>query len=102
VRWEKLRILYNLILVFVVSLLSIALIGKYSVDLQLMEMLVVGCFVANLCYLVGPAVDGYLTWLGVRHLAVTALLFVSGTLLAIVLAAASFVMHALPGFDGMG
>jgi len=49
---------------------------------------VFGCFAANGLYLAGPAVDGYLTWFGLRHRAVTVLLFLAGTVLASLLAIA--------------
>ena len=81
VTWEKLRVPYNGVLMLVVVCLAPSRIGSKIGEL-------VGyAFIANLCFLLGPFIDGYLTWLGLRHPAVTVFVFLAGTLVAVVLAA---------------
>ena len=62
IRWERLRILYNLILIAIVVLP----VGGGPVELpELADLpiLAVGAVLANLCYLAGPAAESYLAWL---------------------------------------
>ena len=79
VTWEKLRLLYNAI-GFIPTLLIALVVRAHPFEL------VVCVFVANLCFCLGPLVDGYLTWFGFRQRAVTVILFVLGTLLMLLLA----------------
>ena len=46
------------------------------------------CLGANVCYLLGPALECYLRWIGVRLTRMTALLFPLGTLFSVLLTAA--------------
>ena len=48
-----------------------------------------GACVANLCYLVGPAVEGYGSYFGIWHPNMTSILFVAGTGFTMLLALAS-------------
>ncbi len=79
VTWEKLRVLYNLM--GAVPTLLIA----FWLPVSLKRLLLVALF-ANMCFCLGPLVDGYLTWFGIRHPAVTWILFVLGTLTMLLLA----------------
>lgn len=80
VTWEKLRLLYNGI-GLLPTVLIVIVAGSHPFEIA-------GCaFLANLCFCLGPLVDGYLTWFGFRHRAVTVVLFVLGTFLMLLLAA---------------
>ena len=86
--WEKLRVVYNVVLLCVV--LTVFLLTKRGEVnwFTLGWVCVMGCLGANLCFFAGPAADAYLNWLGYRHAAITAILFALGLLLSILLAAA--------------
>lgn len=86
VRWEKLRLIYNGILAAVVLLCLPVVYLEGAMNVLFLGELAVACLGANVCYLAGPAVDGYLTWFGLRHHGITLILFVSGTLLSMALA----------------
>ena len=78
IRWERLRILYNLMLI----LLVLYPYDLATLRLRLPEFLVLlmGAVLANLCFLAGPIAESYLYWIGIRSRAVTAGLFILGTL----------------------
>jgi hypothetical protein len=81
IRWERLRILYNLILTAIVILP----VGGGPVELpELADLpiLAVGAVLANLCYLAGPAAESYLAWLGLWSRWVTLALFAGGVLIS--------------------
>ena len=54
---------------------------------------------ANLCFCAGPVVDGYLSWLGLRHRAITWLLFLLGTALSMLLGVG--LLMSLTTFDAI-
>ena len=85
-RWEWFRILYNLALLLV-TLVVAAIVGAFRVPLILLETAVVGAVFANVLFFYGPVADGYLQWMGFRHPAIGKLIFVLGTVLAMLLAA---------------
>lgn len=79
VTWEMLRMVYNL--VGLVPTVLVVLVTQPPI------IEVAFCaFLANLCYCLGPLIDGYVTWFGFRHRAVTVILFVLGTMSMLVLA----------------
>jgi hypothetical protein len=88
VTWEKLRIPYNvtLLLVTLETAAAAFLKGTRSPP-DTIGIAILGCIVANAAFMLGPLIDGYLSWLGLRHAGITALLFLIGTLIASVLAA---------------
>ncbi len=58
------------------------------------------CFAANVCFCLGHILNGYAYyWIGLRHWSVTALIFASGTTLAILL---TYVAIFSMGFGGFG
>lgn len=92
-RWERLRILYNLVLVCVVLLPTG---GSFQLpDLCDLPVLAIGAVLANLCYLAGPIGEAYLAWLGLRTRWVTALLFFGGVLVSIPLVYMFLIAHVL-------
>ncbi len=80
-QWERLRILYNLVLL---GLVLLPTGGSFQLpSLSELPVLAVGAVLANLCYLAGPLADAYLSWLGLRSRWVTAGLFAGGLLISI-------------------
>lgn len=100
VTWEKLRLLYNLILACVtVVMCGILLFSKsFSFNLaeKLVEISIAGMIIANACFCLGPLIDGYLSWFGWRSPAITWGLFLLGTLISIPLAAFAIVALIIP------
>ena len=82
--WEKLRWLYNSILLLFVVAMVILTRGLGAVEVWL-EILA-GGLLANLCYGAGPLVSAYLAWFGIRSKGLDLFLFASGTALTMVLA----------------
>jgi hypothetical protein len=85
-RWEKLRLLYNAILGIETALLMVVFpppspIGSIGVLLPLAGL----CFAANVCFCLGPVLNGYARWMGFRHGIVTILIFAAGTTIAAML-----------------
>jgi len=80
-RWERLRVPYNALLVAVVLLPTG---GEFRwPDPGDLLILLMGAVLANLCFLAGPVAETYLAWLGLRSKWVTAALFVGGVLVSI-------------------
>jgi len=88
--WEKLRLVYNTILLCEVLVTCACIFGWSEFgNMRFWWNLAYCCFAANVCFCVGPWAEGWLTMLaGDRH-AVRAFIFVLGTLFACILAAAA-------------
>jgi len=112
-RWEKLRILYNLIvgavgvaaLVFCVLASTDLLARPIDIDTSVVVRLIVGALfygvAANVCYCLGPMLESYVRWLGLRVTYVTQALFITGTVLSVLLTALiGFMMWAAILFSG--
>jgi len=90
--WEKLRIIYVIILVAVT--LGVAGLSGFRV-LRLVEFWVtalVGAVFANIAFFGGPVVETYVRWLGCRGEMVRVVLFTAGTFFACALAAFTVAM----------
>ncbi|MEJ7640335.1 MAG: hypothetical protein WKF75_20805 [Singulisphaera sp.] len=98
-RWEKLRVVYNVILAAVVLAIWAGGRGSGLGDLAFLRHLARCCLGANLCFCIGPVVNFYAHWLGLRHGAVTVVLFVAGTGLSVLVAAGSILVFRMRGFD---
>lgn len=83
--WEKLRVVYNLALVLVTLL--VGSVGFYAGSFW--ATAVVGAIIANICYCLGPCLEGYLALIGWPRRETRQFLFLVGTLLAAFLAAAA-------------
>jgi len=65
--WEKLRFLYNFVLVFLV--VALAVLSKFSQLLGSVEfwlIAIAGGIISNICFFLGPIVESYVHWLGLR------------------------------------
>lgn len=108
-RWERMRIVYNLILGAVyLTVLAIAPLTS-GLSLRQLEEAVGGglvcCFLANVCYSVGPIAEFYLWRLGFSHRFYGRGLFVVGTMFSMFLAliaTLAFVGGLIPDPDAVG
>lgn len=112
-RWEKLRLLYNLIVGLVgaagaaACVLDLAGLFNDPHDAMPLQVLVIGvvCYgiAANVCYFLGPILESYLRWVGLRAPRLTQTLFITGTVFSVLLTALiGLVMWAValwPPFD---
>lgn len=90
--WEKLRVLYNGLLIVVTLLLG----SSHLNTIEFWGAAVVGGVICNVCFFLGPIVETYVTWLGFRTRWLRWLFFVSGTLFTMAGAAAAMFAIALP------
>jgi hypothetical protein len=80
--WLKLGLVYDAGLVA----LCVAALGERLLLVPILVQVAVGAALANLCFLIGPAIDLIARRLGYRGAILRWLLFVSGFALALVLA----------------
>ena len=85
-RWESLRVFFNLFLVLVCLVFTAAVVPANFSDPEFWIFLFLGAVLTNLLFLVGPALDGYLTWYGVWTAPLAILMFAAGTVLTTYLA----------------
>jgi hypothetical protein len=84
-RWEKLRLIYNAIL----GLETIAFFVIRSPSQSLPEVifwLVILAFLANLCFCLGMVLNGYTEWMGLESRVTSWVIFVLGTIFAVLVA----------------
>jgi hypothetical protein len=77
-RWEKLRLLYNAVLI-PWSVLNIMAFRPGGGDPGLWEDVILGGLAANVCFCLGPVLETYLAWLGANPRAARGWLFALGT-----------------------
>ncbi len=77
-RWERFRLLYNGGLVTYCLLWSCFLLPHLLFDPLYIFQLCVGGLVTNLCFFVGPAIEGYGRYFGVWNMTFSVLLFFGG------------------------
>jgi hypothetical protein len=88
-RWEKLRLVYNGLLVLLVLGTTFVAFPQHAGFPEYWMSIAAGAVAANVCYFLGPLIEGYVTCFGGWHFVLTILLFCAGTLLAAGLAVAS-------------
>ena len=86
VKWEKYRLVYNAALI-ATTLLSVSVSPAGSIGVELFPVVIFGAIFANVMFMLGPSVDGYLQVGGIRHSAVGLFIFGCGTLFAVLMAA---------------
>ena len=98
--WEHLRVVYNLVLLLVTF--ASWTIGKNALSfLGLLSVGVKGAIVANILFFAGPALDGYVQWLGWRQPLFRRFLFGAGLVFASFLTLTSILRFGpLAGFGG--
>lgn len=90
-RWERLRIVYNMVLAALVLMLTFGVYVKHIPNPVYWLSILLGACVANLCFFLGPAAEGYGTRFRFWHPWCTNLLFVAGLGLTAILAIGSIV-----------
>lgn len=82
-KWEKLRIVYNLILLVILLISRIPAMGNNIFEPWALGSWLVGAVLANLCFFLGPLSETYIAWLGWRSVGVTVIIFAVGVLVSI-------------------
>ena len=77
-RWERLRIYYNAILISFVLLVTFIFFPGHTSDVSFWARVAVAGLLANLCFLTGPAIEGYGTHFGFWNGVMTMALFLAG------------------------
>lgn len=85
-RWERLRIYYNGLLISLVLLISFLVVPQHVDKLGYWVAIVFGGVIANLCFLTGPAIEGYGRHFRLWNGILTAMLFLVGLGLSAALA----------------
>ncbi|MEM6470514.1 MAG: hypothetical protein AAF802_13240 [Planctomycetota bacterium] len=77
-RWERLRLFYNAVLVSIVLMVTLVAFPQHTVVPGYWVSLVIGGTVANLCFMTGPAIEGYGMYFGLWNPVMTTMLFFLG------------------------
>ena len=85
-KWEKYRLIYNVALV-ATTILGMMAFAVNPLQVELWVVVFFGACFANLMFMLGPSIDGYLQVAGLRHPSCGLFIFGCGTLLAVSLAA---------------
>jgi len=93
--WERLCVVYNAVLVVVVLIFG----GSYLGDGAFWWFLAYYAVIANLCYCLGPVIEGYFGLLGADRRLVRWSVFVLGTLFGSLLASLAVSFWHLHGVD---
>lgn len=99
IAWERLRIIYVVVLGAFTMMLSIPGMianGPQLLGLHGIVMVVEGAVIANICFFGGPIIETYVRWLGYDRKWVRWFLFVGGTILTAMLALVSIALGLLP------
>ncbi len=92
--WEKLRLVYNGVLILCSLVLGV-LCGTIT-DLEFFALCMIGAVVMNVCYCLGPVLEGYLVWmLRADRITSRAVVFIGG--LALSLLSVSVAVAAVGG-----
>ena len=79
-RWETLRVVFNVILVFVCIVFTAVVDPANFMDPEFWVFLLIGAVLTNVLFMLGPALDGYLTWYGIWSAPFAMLMFIAGTI----------------------
>lgn len=94
--WEKLRIVYNAVLVAVV--ITVTAIGGMKSDWELVRYLIACAMVANLVYCAGPVAEGYAALFAIPRRASRIVLFTLGLLISACFAFAGMISFSMRDF----
>ncbi len=94
--WERLRIVYNIVLVALTCISVLGTQPQQGLDPGFWLAAAGAGVAANVCYFLGPGLECYLRWLGLRNAMLTSLLFGLGLAFSmlITLAAALILMNS--------
>ena len=94
IRWEKLRLLYNAVLISLTVLWSNFLKPQLMLDPFFIFHICLGGMITNLCFFTGPAIEGYGRYFGIWNLGFSLALFVVGLLFTCLLTTAFLIVRA--------
>lgn len=97
-RWERLRVVYNAVLLGEV-ILFVLIFGIEGPIRSFLRFLVQDAILANLCFSAGPVLEGYFRLLKFRKTLVTKTLFFSGLFVSIGITGISLMIRRFPPFD---
>lgn len=86
IAWERLRVYYNM------ALIVIVVVKHFRGDAMDVLFLSTCALMANLCFCIGPVIEGYLACIGLRRTPARWVVFVGGTMFAMWIA-----FHLRPG-----
>lgn len=67
IAWEKLRFLFNFVLIFLVVAMATMLGGtKLLSSIEFWLMAIAGGIISNICFFLGPVAESYVHFLGLR------------------------------------
>lgn len=93
---ETIRLVYNLILIGLVVVMTLVFRQETNDWYPLAGRCIVGAVIANMLYIAAPIAESYLQWLGLGSRAITPLLFATGLLASMMLAAVSVLSMVQP------
>lgn len=91
--WEKLRVVYVMLLALI-TILFTGVAGLF--ELRLLRLIVPGAVVANVAFFAGPTLETFVRWLGYNRVWPRWVMFACGTLISIVLAIGVLATELLP------
>ncbi|WP_439629179.1 hypothetical protein [Gemmata sp.] len=92
-KWERLRLLYNAILVPLVAAATLLFGGGLLLDHRYWESVIFGGIASNVCFCLGPILEFYLVRLGASTRTARGWLFALGTTFTALGALAAIVMY---------
>lgn len=104
VAWERLRVWYNAVLACAGLFSVLLILPRMLFDPLMLGELLIAAFAANLCFLAGPLIEGYVTWWRGPAPVLRHVVFIVGTLGAVGLTFAVVLEIAMPlvMFTGAG
>ena len=75
--WEKLRLVYNAILIVMSVAYAVAWSLLFAVEFWVISF--IGAIVCNVCFMLGPIIETYVAWLGYRTQELRLVFFIAGT-----------------------
>ncbi len=91
--WEKLRVVYLIILALITILLTVA---GGVLNLAIVRTIILGAVFANVAYFAGPTVETYVRWLGYNRNWPRWVMFICGMLISIILTIGVLAAKFLP------
>ncbi len=94
-KWEKLRLLYNAILIPFVVGATLIFHTRWLGDSSFWEDVIIGGIGSNVCFCLGPVLELYLVWLGANARTARGWLFALGTAFTALAAFAVIMLYGL-------
>lgn len=92
-KWERLRLLYNAILIPIVVAVTLVFRTGLLGDFAYWEAVIFGGIASNVCFCIGPVLETYLVWIGANARTARGWLFALGTGFTALVAFAAILLH---------